>query len=128
VAQFQWAQVTSASEPPEAIARGIARQVGEVVDDWCATPPRRRWPLPWPPPVAELRPLDLLLAGAQFQRAANALDEHPLHDGFEAAADQLFAAGLERLQERGEGPRLCGECGMSRFGGALGAAGQASGA
>jgi hypothetical protein len=43
--------------------------------------------------------LDLLVAGAQFQRAADAA-QGPLQADFSAAADQLFKTGLERMENR----------------------------
>lgn len=97
VAQHQWAQVLAGEEGAERSVRVIGRQLRETVNDWCGTPPGPRWPFPWPPPFARLGPVDLLLAGLQFQRAAAALGDHPLRDEVGAAADQLMRTALERL-------------------------------
>lgn len=95
IAQHQWAQVLTGGQATEA----IVRQVHEVVDDWCGTVPFRRWPFPWPTPDRGSSSLELLLAGAQFQRAADALGEHDLQRAFAGAADALFETGLRRLED-----------------------------
>lgn len=41
-------------------------------------------------------PVDLVLAGLQFQHAADALPEHPLHHVLEGSASQLVDVGLAR--------------------------------
>lgn len=47
-----------------------------------------------------LHPVELVLAGLQFQHAADALPEHPLHGVLEHAAVQLVDVGLERAGSR----------------------------
>jgi hypothetical protein len=104
VAQHQWAQLLAGDEGAERSVRMIGQQVRNTIKDWCGTPPGPRWPFPWPPPFAELRAIDLLLAGVQFQRAADALGDHPLQGELATAADQLMQTGLERLESGGEAP------------------------
>jgi hypothetical protein len=76
--------------------------IQRFVDDFCGTPPRLRWPFPWPPPKwweldDELGPIDVLVAGAQFHRIAEAMPKNPLATDFDAGADKLFDAGLQQL-------------------------------
>jgi hypothetical protein len=91
VPHYQFAEVSAGREQLEGITAAIGAQLREFVDDYCGTRPPR-WPRPWPWPPhfdpAQLRPLDLLMAGAQF------------HAEFSAAAEQLFEAGLRRLENR----------------------------
>lgn len=76
----------------------VHAHVFEFVDDFCGTRPPR-WPRPWPwPPTRDPRGLDLLMAGAQFQKAADAMGDNPLQADFAAAADRFFSVGLERMQ------------------------------
>jgi hypothetical protein len=48
-------------------------------------------------PPADVAASYLLLAGAQFQAAADLLENEPLRAEFTAAADRLIGTGLERL-------------------------------
>lgn len=97
VAQYQLAEV----EQSKSAVEGVRLQMRAYVDDFCGTRPPR-WPRPWPwPPKfdpADVHPVELLIAGAEFQRAA-ALN-NPLQADFSAAADQLFENGFKRLAER----------------------------
>jgi hypothetical protein len=38
------------------------------------------------------------MAGVQFQKAADAMTENPVQIDFSDAADQLFEAGLRRME------------------------------
>jgi len=80
----------------EQLKRGIiivGGKVTELIDDWCGTPvPGHHGPQP--------HALGLLAAGAQFQKAADAMSHSPLHSVFVSAADKLFKAGLLRLEGR----------------------------
>jgi hypothetical protein len=65
------------------------------VDDFCGMPPR--WPLPGPPPRRALHPkgltpVQLLVAGARFQAAADHVGSNPLQSELAAAADRLWRA------------------------------------
>jgi hypothetical protein len=104
VAQYRAAEMRTASEPSDGAFEAVRSSIREFVDDYCGTR-HPRWPVPWPvpwPPDGEPRPidpLDLLAAGAQFQRAADAA-QGPLQADFSAAADQLFQTGLQRMEDR----------------------------
>jgi hypothetical protein len=97
VAQYQFAETLAGAEQSERALEAVRSQIWEFVDDYCGTRPPK-WPWPWPPRFdpARLRPLDLLVAGAQFQKAADL--QNPLQADFSAAADQLFETGLKRLE------------------------------
>jgi hypothetical protein len=103
VALYRSAEMLSSGEQSERAFEAARSYIREFVDETCGTVPRR-WPLPWPWPlksdIAQHNPLDLLVAGAQFQKAADAITDSPLHADLTAAADQLFEAGLRRLESR----------------------------
>ena len=106
-------QVLNLHEVSEALASDggeraqvvINRKVSEFVDDWCGTPPRYPKPFPWPwgPLVRgteELQPIELIVAGAQFQKAADALEGNAaLQESFEGAADRFLQTGVSLLEE-----------------------------
>jgi hypothetical protein len=104
VAQYRLAERRTATEPSEGAFEAVRSYIREFVDDYCGTR-HPKWPVPWPvpwPPAGEPRPidpLDLLVAGAQFQQAADAA-QSPLQADFSAAADQLFKTGLQRMENR----------------------------
>lgn len=102
VAQYQFAEVLGGSEQSERAGATVRSYIRDVVDDWCGTRPPK-WPWPWPPraDAAQLRPISLLVAGAQFQKAASL--NNPLQADFSAAADQLFETGLKRLETNSPG-------------------------
>jgi hypothetical protein len=106
------AQVLNLHEVSEALAsdggeraRGVIQsKVSEFVDDWCGTHTRPKpFPWPWGPIVRgteELQPIELIVAGAQFQKAADALEGNAaLQESFEGAADRLLQTGVSRLEE-----------------------------
>ena len=101
VAQYQFAEVVGGGEHSEGAIETIRRHIREFVDDYCGTG-ARRWPLPWPFPLgldpAELNPIDLLVAGAQFQKAADSVADGPLQADYSAAADRLLETGMKRLE------------------------------
>jgi hypothetical protein len=92
-----------------AVSLGAAERGNELartsiqrfVADFCGTPPRPHWPFPWPPPPwwaqGEVRPVDVLVAGAQFHRVAETMPDNVLAAEFDAGADELFAVGLRQL-------------------------------
>lgn len=100
VTQYQFAEVMGVKGQSEKAIGAVQSYIHDVVDDWCGTRPPK-WPWPWPPrtDATELRPIALLAAGAQFQKAA-ALD-NPLQADFAAAANQLFETGIKRLEVNG---------------------------
>jgi hypothetical protein len=77
----------------------IESDLARVIDDFCGTPPR--WPLPWPPRYVfkreRLSAVQLLATAARFHAAAGAMGRRPEALSFEAAAEKLADAGLERL-------------------------------
>jgi hypothetical protein len=98
VAQYRSAEMLSAEQSERAF-EAVRSYMREFVDDYCGTrPPRWPRPWPWPPQLdsVQLHPIDLLVAGAQFQKAADF--DHPLRTDFSSAADQLFEAGLRRME------------------------------
>jgi len=102
MAQARSAELLSGGSQAEGALEAARSYLSEFVDDFCGTVPRR-WPLPWPWPLtsepAPRDPLDLLVAGAQFQKVADAIVDNPLQADLHAAADRLFEAGLKGLEE-----------------------------
>jgi hypothetical protein len=73
----------------------IRRNVFQVVDDYCGTPPRHvRLPSPWPFPEGEPRPLDLICAGLAFQHGARSVEDGALGGVLGEAAQQLLDRAL----------------------------------
>ena len=101
VAQYRFAEVMGARERSERAIETIRSHISEFVDDYCGSG-ARRWPLPRPFPLgqdpAELDPVDLLVAGAQFHKAADSVADGPLKEDFSAAADRLLETGMRRLE------------------------------
>ena len=61
---------------------------------------RDRFPGPGGPLVRgteAVQPIELIVAGAQFQKAADALEGSALRETFQGAADRLIETGLARL-------------------------------
>lgn len=80
--------------------RVISESLSLLVDDLCGTPPRKGpFPKPWGPLLDSdtLHPANLVVAGTQFQKAADALEGTPLHDALDQAAEQLLTEGVRRL-------------------------------
>jgi hypothetical protein len=98
----EWTEAL-ASDGGERALGVIEREVSEFVDDWCGTRPHPKpFPWPWGPIVRgteELQPIELIVAGAQFQKAADALGGHALQERFERAADRLLQTGVSRLEK-----------------------------
>lgn len=86
----------------ESFARTARGTISDFVDDWCGTPPRPRWPLPWPFPLRlnddmKIQPADLIVMGIQFHRAAEAMAGSPLAADLADAGNRLAQTGLERI-------------------------------
>ena len=84
----------------ERAVSNISESLLAFTDGPCGTGPHKpHFPGPWGPVLdAEvLHPVNLVVAGVQFQRAADALGESPIHDTLEECADRLITAGLDRL-------------------------------
>ncbi len=110
VAQLTIARALALHEAAEVLASdGGERAMGRIqrnvggLDDWCGTRPHPRpYPWPWGPLVRgteELQPIELIVAGAQFQKAADALEGSALRETFQGAADRLLETGLARLEK-----------------------------
>lgn len=103
IAQYHTVEQLPAEQAESGFAV-VRSAINEFVLRWCDNepPPPPPFSVPWPfPPkfdTAQLRPVDLLVAGVQFQRAADFGSEHPLQADFSAAADQLLETGLQRLE------------------------------
>ena len=85
----------------------VLRRVAADLESFAArlldgTPPDVSPDSLWQPAfvAGALHPVDLVLAGLQFQHAADALSEHPLHGVLESSASQLVDVGLERAGGR----------------------------
>lgn len=100
VLQYQLAEVVVGTEQLKRSTETIGSMILRFVDEFCGTKPPR---LPWPPKFSpkELHPLDFLIVGTEFQRAADAIANEPLQEIFSAAADQLLETGLKRLESLG---------------------------
>jgi hypothetical protein len=80
VSQLQLAEVMDA-ERLESTTEIASSQVLRFVDEFCGTwPPRWPWPPKFDP--RELLPLDLLVAGAEFHKAAEMTTDHTLQKAF----------------------------------------------
>ncbi len=101
VAAHQATEMFGNGAQTERASQAIRAYVHQFADDYCGTVPHR-WPRPWPWPYTwepeQITPLELLVAGAQFQKAADALTDSPLHEDFASVANQLFETGLKRLE------------------------------
>ena len=102
LAMHEWAEVLAADGGKRAVDI-IQRNVSELVDDWCGTRPHPRpYPWPWGPIVRgtdELQPIELIVAGAQFQKAVDALNSSVLRETFQEAANRLLKTGVSRLEK-----------------------------
>jgi hypothetical protein len=100
----QSAEAAASEEQAAAILSSARLSIQEFVDEFCGTDRPGRYPRPWPWPLRTVEasnPVDLLIAGAQFQKVADGF-ENPLASDFGRAADILFQTGLNRLAENGE--------------------------
>jgi hypothetical protein len=92
-------ELAESVDAPNRINELVRASIQQFVDDLCPQPPRPpRWPFPWPRPKwweqGEIGPLDVLVAGARFYRAAETMPDNALAADFDAGADTLFEAGL----------------------------------
>jgi hypothetical protein len=100
--QYEAAGIIIVGGDTERAVEAARAKLDRFIDGICPDPPRPPvpWPWPWGPTLDReaLDPVVLLAAGAQFQRMADTIGDHPLHDVFEQSADRLFDAGLDRLE------------------------------
>jgi len=93
-AQQQFAEVLGAEQSQRSIII-VGGNIQDVIDDWCGTrTPGYHGPRP--------HALGLLAAGAQFQKAAEMRSNNSLQSVFASAAEQLFKAGLSRIEGHSE--------------------------
>ena len=98
--RLEMAGIIIVSGDTERAVRSSSESLNQFVDEICGTPPYKGpFPRPWGPflDTETLHPINLISVGAQFQRAADALGNSPLHDALEQAALRALSAGLERL-------------------------------
>jgi hypothetical protein len=77
----------------EAGGRAGSGYVTRFIDDYCGTPPRRRWPFPWPPKDDRINPLDLVTIGVTFQNLARTLENEDLAGQISKAGGALVDRG-----------------------------------
>lgn len=100
---FEMAGIIVVGGDTERARESIQDSLTKFVDDICGTPPRKGpFPGPWGPVLdpERLHPSNLVIAGAQFHKAAESLGDHPLRGTMQDAAQRLFETGLSRLGER----------------------------
>ena len=108
IARFEIDRIVGLAQMAGADDRGVGlvkRRISEFIDEWCGTPPRPKWPLPYPFPfrLEELKigATDLVIMGMQFHKAAGAFSDAAFAAEFLAAGDRLAQTGLERLSTNG---------------------------
>jgi hypothetical protein len=94
--QYQLAEMLGGSEQSEKIISATRSQIQDFVDDYCGNG-RPKWPRPRRLDAVELQPIDLIVAGVQFQKIADLAVDNPLREDLSAAADKLLEVGLNRL-------------------------------
>jgi hypothetical protein len=97
-AQYQLAEMLGGSEQSEKIISATRSQIQEFVDDYCGNG-RPKWPRPRRLDAVELQPIDLVVAGVQFQKMADLALDNPLREDLAAAADKLIEVGLKGLEQ-----------------------------
>jgi hypothetical protein len=120
VKQYQAVELMGSNAQSEKALGVLKTWLARFVDDWCATPPRFRFPIPFPPPnpwtlnfsayewqnqplnVSQTHPVDLLVVGAEFLKTADYLTNTPLSMLFAASADRFFEAGLAQIEHKNQ--------------------------
>ncbi len=100
IQQLQLAQLVAPAQS-EAATKSTGSRLREIADEFCGTVGPRFPPLgPFPPKgdFSKLQGEDLLAAGLQFQRLADASNGSPLQADLNAAADLLYETGAKRLE------------------------------
>lgn len=78
----------------------VGDYLSRLVDEFCGTGFRLRWPLPGPRPNwydGEIRGIDLVVMAAQFDQASRDAYHPGLRQGFADASSKLAEAGLARM-------------------------------
>lgn len=79
----------------------VGGYVNRLVDDWCGTGYRPRWPFPGPPPwwfSQEVSSRDILTLGASLHQASREAFDPIVSRSLGEAADKLAQVGLERMR------------------------------
>lgn len=106
--QAQMAGITVVGGDAERAIDTIAAPLRDLVDDLCplvrTRPPLPPRPWPWGTGLDvdadAIDPAALIVAGAQFQHAADSTDaDHPLRQVFADSAQRLFEVGIERMEQ-----------------------------
>ena len=98
--RLEMAGIIIVSGDTEQPVRVIGDSISALIDEMCGTPPHKGpFPGPWGPVLDSetLDPAVLIIAGIQFQKAADALENHPLHGALDQAAERLFGEGFNRF-------------------------------
>jgi hypothetical protein len=99
---FEQAAIIVIGGNQERATQIIGDRLRQFVDDLCPERPRIPKPIPWPWgdefDATLLDPTSLLAAGAQFERVARTIGEHPLQTVLADAATRLFETGVARLE------------------------------
>ena len=78
----------------------VGGYVNRLVDDWCGTGYRPRWPFPGPPPwwfKAEVSPRDIITLGASLHQASLEAFDPAVGRALGDAAGKLAKVGLDRM-------------------------------
>jgi hypothetical protein len=119
----QIAKAMPRSETRSAFEGAIAKSISEFADDFCGTPPRIHWPIPWPGPnpwpwgprpepwrfgptpepwredltrlLKQPDRFDQVSAGLTFLNAAATLEDSALKESFQQAGAALVQTGFQ---------------------------------
>lgn len=103
VSSLRVSAVLGGAEAEKRAAGVVASQVMDDVDGYCGNG-MRHWPFPWPWPGPwklgpdEISPVDLIVAGCQFQAYAEAIKGTVLADTFAKAADTMINTAAKQLE------------------------------
>lgn len=104
ISRAMYRQEIADSIPHEGSERSIIIVGGHVknlVDEFCGTGFRLKFPIPVPPPPwfsEEFAGMDLIVMGMQFQNSVTGIFNENLQQTFSDAADKLIETGLSRIQ------------------------------
>jgi hypothetical protein len=78
----------------------VSGYVNRLVDDWCGTGYRPKWPFPGPPPwwfTGEVSGRDSIVLGAILHQASRRAYDPVVAEALETAADKLAQSGVDKL-------------------------------
>lgn len=79
----------------------VSGYIARIVDDFCGTGFKFKWPFPWPRPnwfANEFDGVDLVVLATQFDQAANETFNRKLRQNLVDASAKLAEAGLSKMQ------------------------------